>query len=487
MDIFATPTNNSLDGFFDLNFDYLHDSLESSDTSNESNFFDDLSMGSASRDFGLLEALPVPAASTLYQPNHTRRADSWRPHKINAVPKTQRSVHRMRPEGAAISSTELLSLEGKLKSTESLHLPSASPPQTPPSTPFNRRSRATTPTSKPKRPHRVITNSSRTGSGSSKTMHPSTYYTRQESPLQDWTERFQQFNLRVPDHELPISPPPSSKVPQSEQPTRLTIPASINDFDSFSPHDLTAEHGTSTRPNLVSTTGTYPSVSHTTSQWNHDTSSDFMFSQTEPWGPTVPNPFDPSPYDDNEFATPQPMQSFEAFDSSLSTQGLMIQFDDLAAVGEGFIEPRLTTNPAIEVDETPELAESSRGTTRSHHRRAASTPDLPSTPSRRRRSTRFVSSRTSPRTPKTPKTPKTPRTPKTPTSDEPFGFVNFTPHDSRKILTGVAPSGSSKTKARREREASERQRRLSEAAAKAIRDAGGDFHLEELRREGLFN
>ncbi|KAI9694793.1 MAG: hypothetical protein M1822_000409 [Bathelium mastoideum] len=54
------------------------------------------------------------------------------------------------------------------------------------------------------------------------------------------------------------------------------------------------------------------------------------------------------------------------------------------------------------------------------------------------------------------------------------GFVNFTPEDSRKILTGVAPSGSSKTKARREKEAAEKRRKLSEAAVKAIEEAGGD-------------
>lgn len=53
-------------------------------------------------------------------------------------------------------------------------------------------------------------------------------------------------------------------------------------------------------------------------------------------------------------------------------------------------------------------------------------------------------------------------------------FVNFTPDDSQKILTGVAPSGSSKTKARREQEAREKRRKLSEAALTAIRRAGGD-------------
>ncbi|KAB8236184.1 hypothetical protein BDV23DRAFT_190804 [Aspergillus alliaceus] len=58
-------------------------------------------------------------------------------------------------------------------------------------------------------------------------------------------------------------------------------------------------------------------------------------------------------------------------------------------------------------------------------------------------------------------------------------FVNFTPSDSQKILTGVAPSGSSKTKARREQEARDRRRKLSEAALNAVRKAGGDVEALE--------
>ena len=58
-------------------------------------------------------------------------------------------------------------------------------------------------------------------------------------------------------------------------------------------------------------------------------------------------------------------------------------------------------------------------------------------------------------------------------------FVNFTPEDSHKILSGVAPSGSSKTKARREQEARERRRKLGEAALKAVRQAGGDIDALE--------
>lgn len=54
-------------------------------------------------------------------------------------------------------------------------------------------------------------------------------------------------------------------------------------------------------------------------------------------------------------------------------------------------------------------------------------------------------------------------------------FVNYTPQDSRKILTGVAPSGSSKTKARREREAEQKRRKLSEAAMRVVAEVGGDW------------
>ncbi|KAF7953285.1 hypothetical protein EAE96_006496 [Botrytis aclada] len=75
--------------------------------------------------------------------------------------------------------------------------------------------------------------------------------------------------------------------------------------------------------------------------------------------------------------------------------------------------------------------------------------------------------------------------PRTPTSGRGMvDFVNYTPDDSRKILTGVAPSGSSKTKARREKEAMEKRRKLSQAALKAIRAAGGD--VGSLVEEGLF-
>lgn len=61
-------------------------------------------------------------------------------------------------------------------------------------------------------------------------------------------------------------------------------------------------------------------------------------------------------------------------------------------------------------------------------------------------------------------------------------FVNFTPNDSKKILTGVAPSGSSKTKMRREKEAAERRRKMGQQIQEAVQT--GD--VSALRTESFF-
>lgn len=81
--------------------------------------------------------------------------------------------------------------------------------------------------------------------------------------------------------------------------------------------------------------------------------------------------------------------------------------------------------------------------------------------------------------------PRTPRTPRSITNN--FGaidFVNFTPKDARKLLSDVAPSGSSKTRARREQEAKEKRKKLGEAALHAVKVAGGDVETFQ-RQVGL--
>ncbi|KAK4168898.1 hypothetical protein QBC43DRAFT_296235 [Cladorrhinum sp. PSN259] len=68
-------------------------------------------------------------------------------------------------------------------------------------------------------------------------------------------------------------------------------------------------------------------------------------------------------------------------------------------------------------------------------------------------------------------------------SGDASGFVNYTPQDRTLLMTGVAPSGSSKTKARREKEAQERDREYKERLQRAVEAAGGDLKkLEELTR-----
>ncbi|KAF2155834.1 hypothetical protein K461DRAFT_303298 [Myriangium duriaei CBS 260.36] len=62
-------------------------------------------------------------------------------------------------------------------------------------------------------------------------------------------------------------------------------------------------------------------------------------------------------------------------------------------------------------------------------------------------------------------------------------FVNFTPDDAPKLLAGVAPSGSSKTKAKRDREVIDAKRRFN-AALRAVKE-GNLEALKEVVRRGV--
>ncbi|OIW23697.1 hypothetical protein CONLIGDRAFT_140266 [Coniochaeta ligniaria NRRL 30616] len=139
----------------------------------------------------------------------------------------------------------------------------------------------------------------------------------------------------------------------------------------------------------------------------------------------------------------------------------------------------------------------SKSTTSRSARRVTSASDLHSTPTkselpsagvlnssiRKRRSRSKSMSRTSRTDLRTPSQGSLSSTADSPTKVAQIGFVNYTPDDCKVLMTGVAPSGSSKTKARREREAAERQRRMSEAVMKAVAAAGGD--VGRLREEGI--
>jgi len=173
-----------------------------------------------------------------------------------------------------------------------------------------------------------------------------------------------------------------------------------------------------------------------------------------------------------------------AFDPSIMASGLMIQMPDLAAQQSFAMGPSPMMRQGYFAAPRSQPHYNAANRQRAH---APSRHPQSSSPVRKGRSGSSDSDSPSPtfhvRKRKSPKNHKnaTPRTPSTPGAVD---FVNYTPSDSRKILTGVAPSGSSKTKARREKEALEKRRKLSQAAMRAVRDAGGD--IESLVEQGLF-
>lgn len=158
----------------------------------------------------------------------------------------------------------------------------------------------------------------------------------------------------------------------------------------------------------------------------------------------------------------QPIARMPIYQTDMSTSGLRICYD-----------PTLAPSRVEETANEMYVGRSRKvSRTPSTSRRQQRTPS--GTPSPRRRQRRTPSSRGHSR--KSSGQAQSPR-------GSSGSFVNYTPHDSEKLLTGVAPSGSSKTKARREREAVEKRRRFSQAALKAVVKAGGD--LAELRDAGL--
>lgn len=160
----------------------------------------------------------------------------------------------------------------------------------------------------------------------------------------------------------------------------------------------------------------------------------------------------------------QPVARFPSHHNDLSMSGLRISYDPTLA-------PSRVEETASEMYLSRSKRESRTPSIPHRQQRTSS----PGTPSPRRRQRRTPSSKGHGRK----SSGQQVQSPRATSSS----FVNYTASDSEKLLTGVAPSGSSKTKARREREAVEKRRKFSQAALKAVVKAGGD--LDELRDAGL--
>ena len=389
---------------------------------------------------------------------------------------------------AAISRKELLNLEGKLSSEvparQKVSIQSA------PALPLRRKAKFTAEslrgqnqnTSKP-----VCTSTS-----DSLTMMRPSYYYRHETPsYQEWTQRFEQISLQTGN--LPLSPPASAtfatKASSSQGPQQLRRKESFNPpppavqgfrkaqitipspLPSPVPFDRQQSSDFSDNSQVVSRHMQSPS-------WRTPTANmdgfDFTVSphDVQPdWPHSIPDNSDPY-YQITGAAQSAP--ALAPLDTDFPNHGLVID-----PYGHFISE-----DPSVDYSTAP-LSSFSTTANDIH------TPPLPQEDSNKRASTpesRPSSTCPSPPPPTSTKSPSRARQRskchrrskssisnlKSPKSAGSLGFVNFTPSDSQKILTGVAPSGSSKTKARRELEAHEKKRKLSLAVEKVVRDAGGD-------------
>ncbi|KAK0287497.1 hypothetical protein LTR35_003972 [Friedmanniomyces endolithicus] len=348
-----------------------------------------------------------------------------------------------------------------------------------------------------------------------------------------WAERIERspkkYELRATSHGLPQSPPPSAKKQEEDSaafglPSYISLPAYDEQLSPLtttfgqthiytpiaSPSAINAAAYASNSyfgeapplpPNpytaqaiaLNDTTPLFPDQKHSFAS-NRIQFFDFGFSDeidqfgTAPFAEPTTAPY----------ATTHPSFSdpFAGFHGSVlpSTEP-----NDLHETGLGIsCDPSLVSNlsvisppyqPNIAAHASPYYVPSSGYKTMpsTPHRRSASrlrslTPSPPATDSRARRAG-SRSKRSVSRHRRAKSTNSTPRHPSTTGDKLGGGFVNYTPHDSNQILSGVAPSGSSKTKARREKEAADKRRRLSQAAVRAVVEAGGD--LDALQKAGL--
>lgn len=358
---------------------------------------------------------------------------------------------------------------------------------------------------------------------------------------ENWSSRLQQFNNQLRgDERLPLSPPPSDILVQNESMRRdsgIHLNSSsenlLRDATDFSPHYASAMYANkmqqqpasfinqhiTTPPPVDDIFATQPSSdSHQLHAWHADAlASTFQLTPDlnghdgHWWSSPLPTRVS-QPQNQNSYVVSSlshkssPMmhtnQHQQQHHHDLLQNGLMIDFGSSFGLGAN-TDAFSSATPLHSTTATHIPTTSHQQPTFSHH------PYIPTTQATHQQQYIAKPSRTPSLSPTNTTSPKsramkntTPRrtthvrklssnstsTPKsvklsTPTkggkSSSSVSFVNFTPSDSRKILTGVAPSGSSKTKARREQEAREKRRKLSEAALLAVRNAGGDVEALE--------
>ncbi|MCJ1483618.1 hypothetical protein MMC06_003786 [Schaereria dolodes] len=506
------------------------ESSESSENSCQSNFFDidfDMAEDMSPDTSGTLDPSPSITSMRQSQKAHQWRADPWR-HSYKAPLLSQsckQLIHSSRPDGEVISGIELLNLEGKASSHSVALTPTQSANTTPPILPLRRKTgfSAASPAALRQHEHRVSKSLTQLNCGSPKIMRPSLYSRHEPAPQAEVSDHYGQFNLDVPPSDLPLSPPPSTRVPQHEQHLQLIAPTRSSQRSPRSSRlTMTRSEPKLPRNQRMSGNLTYndPIAQNGMTLQNRHSSAlirptdhDFAIppSQFHHDWPSISNlsPNYDSLFHDDQNPSGLPNQDFMRLSQELAAQGLMVDCEPYpnflegdeyfsAAPHDSFLTPTAEIFPNGGDDNTlgtapqHELAPApSSPTLLGQYHAPAPGPSTPTPkPHTRKPSTSTSSTSTRPlrRKSSTLKPPKTPTTPypssstshsntdlsspvPTPTA---VSFVNFTPLDSARILHGVAPSGSSKTKARREKEATDKRRKLSAAACRLLMENGVD-------------
>ncbi len=435
---------------------------------------------------------------------------------------------------AAISDSELLSLgDITLDSPQISSQQPASMPSTPTlniSANLHRKNRMVEAFSKTFKKMNSSVNKSQVRSPIRKCKSPTTSRVKHNS-MEAWTRKIEldasKFNFDLQENALPLSPPPSAKninaakfqqtmnrqaivdLPTAQnmaRPTPYDTPLSTPTLNPQYPR--TPSHGLTMTPQYQGVSGFWPQMPTTPGfdfqpqamspagieapvSWNHESTT-----------PIAQSPPTALRFNSQRASKALPMQlpnniSFNsnelAFDPLNMSSGLGIQMPSTNAQQQSFV---VEASPIMSPGYFAPLAQPPHGRlpSRQHCDRAPS-GQYPSNMRSHRKNRSISSECNSPPSPntssgrlhirkrKTSKS-KSSEAPKTPITPGTVDFVNFTPHDSKKILTGVAPSGSSKTKARREKEALDKRRKLSRAAMRAVEAAGGD--VEALVEQGLF-
>lgn len=458
---------------------------------------------------------------------------------------------------SAISSSELLNLEGKLSHNK--HQPeapsiSSSSSSTVPKLGGTLRRKANffAPTPDPQRGRSQKVSKA----PSSEMMRPSYHY-RQETPgCHEWTQRLEQISLQTPNNTPQMSPPRTRGSFRDNRPgnivTSRRMSTQQHSKDATRVPDIKSEapQGTSTTPqtafyrplhhapipqgqmrdadinSMPSTSGDVEAedkhgereraharqLRHS-QPWNHPPVSplDLGFSALSPnhvqpsWLHRLPESVNVGSYQHNANAT-QSTPGVAQPSSDYKSEDLFIQYEPFGhfvnedpSIGYSVVPSNPLRSPdaeevpiALYAEDDLDLVGMARPRSSRLRSQSVSPPLHSPTKSRGRskmrshKKTKSVGQLKQPKSCSRLKSAKSLGNIKSPkaTSSNFDNFVNFTAHDSDRILTGVAPSGSSKTKARREQEAIEKKRKLSLAALRAIEEAGGDVDaVEKLKAE----